>query len=227
MRAPCRLRRRRRGRDAQGGDPERAGTAGGPDRRQGVPARAHGAPDGVHRPLQDLGARYFDLAEARDFDTAQLWSRDRTEVAPLVQQLKDLWVEGNPYYERVEGIVAGTPSLAVYDVILDAGSSAHEDPASAVPFDLTLPNGKVLQQARQPLQPDGGDLWGTLPALGAGAARADLDGDGNREFGEVLPDAKDRPPGERPTPSSSTPASSTAPRVPGGRRPRTRSPRSS
>ena len=41
---------------------------------------------------------------------------------------KALWIAGNPYYERVEGVVAGTPSLAVYDVILDAGSAARRIP---------------------------------------------------------------------------------------------------
>ena len=35
----------------------------------------------------------------------------------------------------MEGVVAGVPSLADYDVIIDAGSDAS-DPESAVPFDL-------------------------------------------------------------------------------------------
>jgi hypothetical protein len=64
-----------------------------------------------------------------------------------VTGLEELWIEGNPYYERMEGVVAGTPSLAEYDVILDAGSSAAEDPESAVPFDLTLSDG------RRPIDP--------------------------------------------------------------------------
>ena len=63
----------------------------------------------------------------------------RAAIKPILVRSKALWIEGNPYYERVEGVVAGTPSLAVYDVILDAGSSAKEDPASAVPFDSVSP----------------------------------------------------------------------------------------
>jgi hypothetical protein len=102
--------------------------------------------------------------------------------------LKALWVRGNPYYEQVEGIVAGTPSLAVYDVILDAGSSAEEDTANAVPFDLKLGDGRVLRKPGNLYNLTEGMLWGTLPALVK--ARADLDGDGRREFGEVLPDAQ-------------------------------------
>ena len=75
----------------------------------------------------------------------------------------------------------------MYDVILDAGSSAKEDPASAVPFDLKLPNGKVLRKPGNLYNLTEGMLWGTRPELVGG--KADLDGDGRIEFGEVLPDA--------------------------------------
>ena len=112
------------------------------------------------------------------------------QVGPLVQQMKDGWIEGNPYYERVEGIVAGTPSLSEYDVILDAGSSAAEDPESAVPFDLTLADGTVLKQPGNLFNLTEGALWGTLPEeLGHPSTPVDLDGDGQESFGEVLPDA--------------------------------------
>ena len=136
---------------------------------------------------------------------------------------KRLWVKGNPFYERVEGVVAGTPSLAVYDVILDAGASAKEDPAGAVPFDLRLPNGKTLRKPGNLFNLTEGMLWGTLPAYVG--ARADLDGDGRREFGEVLPEATPSRP--RRTPSSSMPAGSTGQDVRGARRRPTRSPPSS
>jgi hypothetical protein len=89
----------------------------------------------------------------------------------------------------VEGIVAGTPALAVYDVILDAGSSAQEDPAAAVPFDLTLPNGRVLRRPGNLYNLTEGMLWGTRPELLAKGARPDVDGGGRIEFGEALPDA--------------------------------------
>ena len=104
--------------------------------------------------------RYYALAKASDFDYAALWASKRSAVRPILARAKALWIEGNPYYERVEGVVAGTPSLAVYDVILDAGSSAKEDPASAVPFDLKLADGRVLAQAREPLQPHRGHALG-------------------------------------------------------------------
>ncbi len=133
--------------------------------------------------------RYYALAKASNFDYAALWESEGTTVAPVLRRSKALWIEGNPYYERVEGVVAGTPSLAVYDVILDAGSSAKEDPASAVPFDLKLADGRVLRKPGNLFNLTEGMLWGTLPQYTAKGVKADLDGDGKIEFGEALPDA--------------------------------------
>lgn len=133
---------------------------------------------------------YYDLAEAAGFDPAVLWERSGAEVAPLVERLKQTWITANPAYEEMEGVVAGTPSLAQYDVILDAGSSAAEDPESAVPFDLTLADGTVLEQPGNLFNLTEGALWGTLPeALGRPSTPTDLDADGDEAFGEVLPDA--------------------------------------
>jgi hypothetical protein len=147
---------------------------------------------GFTRDFEKLGARYHALAQATNFDYARLWATRRGEVSSLLRKAKVAWIEGNPYYERAEGIVAGTPSLAVYDVILDAGASAKEDPAGAVPFDLKLSDGRVLTKPGNLFNLTEGMLWGTRPEFVAGGAnvRADLDGDGRREFGEVLPDAR-------------------------------------
>jgi hypothetical protein len=139
--------------------------------------------------FQAQANRYYALAAASDFDGARLWRTKHSSVAPVLARSKTLWTEGNPYYERVEGVVAGTPSLAVYDVILDAGSSAKEDPASAVPFDLTLADGRVLRKPGNLFNLTEGMLWGTRPELVEKGVKADLDGDGKVEFGEVLPDA--------------------------------------
>jgi Imelysin len=131
--------------------------------------------------------RYHSLAKASGFDYPALWRTRGAEVKRVLTRSKALWVEGNPYYERVEGVVAGTPSLAVYDVILDAGSSAAEDPASAVPFDLRLADGRVLRKPGNLFNLTEGMLWGSRPELVAKGV--DFDGDGRLAFGEVLPDA--------------------------------------
>lgn len=140
---------------------------------------------GFTRSFRAVANRYYAAAKRADFDYGRL-ARSSSVRADLVRA-KRLWIQGNPYYEQVEGVVAGTPSLAVYDVILDAGASAKEDPAGAVPFDLKLPNGKTLRKPGNLFNLTEGMLWGTLPAYVGG--KADLDGDGRREFGEVLPEA--------------------------------------
>jgi Imelysin len=136
-----------------------------------------------------LASQYAELAEAEGGDLEAVWTNRADEVGPLLEEMKAAWIAGNPEYERVEGIVAGTPSLAEYDVIIDAGSSAADDPESAVPFDLTLADGTVLEQPGNLFNLTEGALWGTLPEeLSRPGTPADLDGDGSVEFGEVLPD---------------------------------------
>ena len=138
--------------------------------------------------FHSLAQDYDKLAASVDYDYARLLSEHRAEVAPLLVKAKALWTEGNPYYERMEGIVAGTPSLAEYDIIIDAGSSKAEDPESAVPFDLELADGRVLEQPGNLYNLTEGMLWGTRPEFTA-PVKADLDGDGKVAFGEALPDA--------------------------------------
>jgi hypothetical protein len=142
------------------------------------------------RDFEKLSGRYDTLAKSVNYDYAKLWAARRNEIAPLLASAKAAWIKGNPYYERVEGVVAGTPSLAVYDVILDAGSSAKEDPASAVPFDLKLSNGLVLRKPGNLFNLTEGMLWGTRPELVAKGVKSDLNGNGRVEFGEVIPDAR-------------------------------------
>ena len=135
-----------------------------------------------------LAEKYDALAKSVDYDYARLIAEHREEVSRILEDAKKTWIEANPYYEQVEGVVAGTPSLAEYDIILDAGSSKGEDPENAVPFDLKLSDGRVLEQPGNLFNLTEGMLWGTRPDL-TGQAEADLDGDGKVEFGEALPDA--------------------------------------
>jgi hypothetical protein len=95
----------------------------------------------------------------------------------------------SPLYEQVEGIVAGVPSLSEFDVILDAGSSAAEDPDNAVPFDITLPDGRVLPQPGNLFGVLETTLWGTNPEYTIATVEADLNHNGTLDFGDGLPDA--------------------------------------
>ena len=137
--------------------------------------------------LGRLSERYYTLAEAENFDYAALWRAQPSEVARLVVAARDAWA-ASPLYEQVEGIVAGTPSLAQFDVDLDAGASAEEDPQNAVSFDVALPDGRVLTKPGNLFGVTESTLWGTFEAFSSGT-QADLNGDGEAQFGERLPDA--------------------------------------
>ncbi len=138
--------------------------------------------------LKHAATEYYALAKAVDFDYALLWQQNATEVSATLMAARAAWVIASPGYEKIEGIVAGTPSLAEYDLILDAGSSGADDPGNAVPFDLTLPNGELLPKPGNLFGVTESTLWGTEEAYSSGI-EADLDGNGTIDFGENLPDA--------------------------------------
>lgn len=132
---------------------------------------------------------YYELAEAVDFDYAALWESDSASVIGVLEAARVAWIEAAPLYEQMEGVVAGTPSLASYDVILDAGASGADDPEGAVPFDLTLPDGRVLEKPGNLFGVTESTLWGTDPQYAIVDVEADWNSDGSIEFGETLPDA--------------------------------------
>jgi hypothetical protein len=138
--------------------------------------------------LKEAGDKYYELAKAANFDYAAMWASNPTEVSAALNDAKSAWMAASPLYEQMEGIVAGTPSLAEYDVILDAGTSGEEDPEGAVPFDLTLPDGRVLPKPGNLFGVLESTLWGTYADFTTGI-EADLDGNSTIDFGERLPDA--------------------------------------
>jgi hypothetical protein len=131
---------------------------------------------------------YYALAKAADFDYQRLLDDNRDEVRGLVEDAQAGFTKANPSYEEMEGVVAGVPSLAEYDVIIDAGSDAS-DPEAAVPFDIETPSGRTLKQPGNFNYLIETTAFGTEPRFQAKGVRPDLDGDGKVEFGESLPDA--------------------------------------
>ena len=138
--------------------------------------------------LKGRADRYYDLAKSVDFDYRRLLEEHREEVAGVLDESKDIFVYANPAYEEMEGIVAGVPRLAQYDVDIDAGSDAST-PEDAVSFSLTTPAGKQLKQPGNLFFLTETALYGTNPDLAAEGVEPDVDGDGKVEFGEGLPDA--------------------------------------
>lgn len=138
--------------------------------------------------LKSAGNAYYDLAKANDFNYSKMLREDGDAVNAALTNAKNAFVKANPAYEEMEGIVAGIPRTAQYDTDIDAGSDAS-DPESAVSFNLTLPNGKVLKQPGNLFFLIETSLYGTNRELTVSGVKPDVNGDGKVEFGEGLPEA--------------------------------------
>ena len=146
--AGCGEQRRRRRRDRRRPSAAAAGAGQGlPDRPLGRPGRAGRA---AARPTPTSTttwpSRSTSTTTACSPSTATKSSRSSTDS-------KDVFVVANPAYEQMEGIVAGVPRLAHYDVDIDAGSDAST-PEDAVSFTLDDPRRQEAETAGQPLLPD-------------------------------------------------------------------------
>ena len=139
--------------------------------------------------LQFAANAYYETAKSVDFDYVNLWETNSTEVTMQLLNAKDAWMAASPLYEEIEGIVAGVPSLSEYDVILDAGASAADDPENAVPFDLVLSDGRVFEQPGNLFGIMEMTLWGTNDEYVVNNVDPDLNSNGQIDFGEALPDA--------------------------------------
>jgi len=139
--------------------------------------------------LQADADEYYALAKSVNFDYDKLLAEHGDEVEALLAHSQEVFVKANPAYEQMEGIVAGVPRLAHYDVDIDAGSDAST-PEDAVSFTLTTADGTKLKQPGNLFFLTETSLYGTNPALEAKGTNPDVNGDGKVEFGEGLPDAQ-------------------------------------
>jgi hypothetical protein len=131
---------------------------------------------------------YYGMAKATSFDYSKLLQTRRADVEKFVKGAQKGFADANPAYEQMEGVVAGVPSLADYDVIIDAGGDAS-DPENAVPFSIKTPDGRTFKQPGNFNFLIETSLFGTEPKFAARGVKPDLDGDGKVEFGEAMPDA--------------------------------------
>jgi hypothetical protein len=138
--------------------------------------------------LRQGAEEYHALAESVDFDYGTLVSEHGDEVAAIVEKLQADFRAANPAYEEMEGVVAGVPELADYDVIIDAGGDAS-DPENAVPFSIETDAGKEFKQPGNFFFITETSIFGTEEKFTAKDVEPDLDGDGEVSFGEALPDA--------------------------------------
>jgi hypothetical protein len=122
---------------------------------------------------------------AQAYEAAVKADAPRAEIGTIVKAGQSLFAKANPAYEQMEGVVAGVPELADFDVIIDAGADAS-DPENAVPFSIKTADGRTFKQPGNFNYLIETALFGTEPKW---SQKADLDGDGKVAFGEALPDA--------------------------------------
>lgn len=139
--------------------------------------------------LQTLSDHYYQLAHDTHFDYNLLLTHHKPAIITTIADARAAWTTASPLYEQMEGIVAGTPSLAHFDIDIDAGASGTEDPANAVNFDLHLPNGTTLPKPGNLFGITESTLWGTDAAYRIPNMQIDIDGDGKTSLGDTLPDA--------------------------------------
>ncbi len=138
--------------------------------------------DGLVATATELDA----IGRANGYDAQRMLRADRARVATLVQQAQDGFAKANPAYEEMEGVVAGVPELADFDVQIDAGGDAS-DPENAVAFSIKTSDGRTFAQP--------GNLNYLMETAAFGTESkwskpADLDGDGEVAFGEAVPDPR-------------------------------------
>jgi hypothetical protein len=143
------------------------------------------------------------LVAANGGSVEAAYKADPKKIDQLVAKMQENYKAMDSFgYETIEGIVAGVPSMADYDIYLDAGVPASEGPEDVAPVVLELGNGKKIDREGslftyiiEPMLWGGDKRWATpvdggkkllpRPEVLTAAAK-----DVNKKLGELLVDAK-------------------------------------
>ena len=146
---------------------------------------------------------YAALVAANGGSVEAEYKADPKKMTQLVSKMQENYKAMDSFgYETVEGIVAGVPSMADYDVYLDAGVPAAEGPDGVAPVVLDLGNGQKIDKQgslftyiiepmlwggdkRWVVPVDGGKKSLPRPEVLTAAAK-----DSHKKLGELLADAK-------------------------------------
>jgi hypothetical protein len=140
--------------------------------------------------LDDAAADYTAIVNKHDGDYEAVASEDADATRAALLAARSAFVAANPAYEEMEGIVAGVPSLADYDVSIDAGAPVSDDPENAVAFDVVVNDDRTLEQPGNFFLLSEATLFGTEADWSSKVA-FDVDDDGaTTQVGDLLPDAE-------------------------------------
>ena len=146
---------------------------------------------------------YSALIAANGGSIEAAYKAEPKKIEQLIAKMQENYKAMDSFgYETIEGIVAGVPSLADYDIYLDAGVPASEGPEDVAPVVLDLGNGQTIDKQGslftyiiEPMLWGGDSRWVTpvdggkklLPRPEILAAAAN---DVKKKLGELLADAK-------------------------------------
>ena len=146
---------------------------------------------------------YSKLVAANGGSVEAAYKADPKRIDKLVAKMQENYKAMDSFgYETIEGIVAGVPSLAEYDIYLDAGVPASEGPEDVAPVVLDLGDGQKIDKEgalfTYIIEPMlwGGDLRWVTPVDGGKKllprpeVLAAVANDVNNKLGELLADAK-------------------------------------
>ncbi len=147
--------------------------------------------------LKTASTDYYMLAKNRNFDYMNVVQSQPSQVRTYISQARADWLASASTYFRMEVILIQVSSLQTYDIILAsgiAGNGSGEDDndignsqGTVVPFDLTLPNGRVLQTPGNLLEVLETTLWNISPLL---TTKVPFDYHiYQKDIGNMLPDA--------------------------------------
>ena len=146
---------------------------------------------------------YSALVAANGGSVEAAYKEDPKKIDKLVAKMQENYKAMDSFgYETIEGIVAGVPSLADYDIYLDAGVPASEGPEDVAPVVLDFGGGKKIDRegalftyiiepmlwggdARWVTPVDGGKKVLPRPEILVAAAK-----DANEKLSKLLADAK-------------------------------------
>ncbi len=146
---------------------------------------------------------YSALVAANGGSVEVAYKADPKKIDQLIAKMQENYKAMDSFgYETVEGIVAGVPSMADYDIYLDAGVPASEGPDDVAQVVLDLGNGQKIDKQgalftyiiepmlwggdkRWVVPVDGGKKLLPRPEVLTAAAK-----DVNKKLGELFADAK-------------------------------------
>jgi hypothetical protein len=146
---------------------------------------------------------YSALVAANGGSVEAAYKADPKKIDKLIAKMQDNYKAMDSFgYETIEGIVAGVPALADYDIYLDAGVPGSEGPDDVAPVVLDIGNGKKIDQEGalftyiiEPMLWGGDERWVTpvdggkkvlpRPEILVAAAK-----DANEKLSKLLADAK-------------------------------------